>query len=46
MPGHRRVEGNETAEQLARLGSECPFIVPEPECGISVGITKKDVMIE
>jgi hypothetical protein len=26
---------------MASLGSECPFIGPEPACGISAGIVKK-----
>jgi ribonuclease HI len=43
VPGHRGMEGNETADQLARLGSECPFIGPEPACGTSAGIIKKAV---
>jgi hypothetical protein len=29
--------------QLAKLGSECPFIGPEPACGISAGIAEKAV---
>jgi hypothetical protein len=32
-----------TADQLAKLGSECPFIGPEPACGISEGNAKKAV---
>jgi hypothetical protein len=35
--------GNETADQLARTGSEYPFVGPEPACGISIGIAKKAV---
>jgi hypothetical protein len=29
--------------QLQRLGSKCPFIGPEPDCGITVGAAKKAV---
>jgi hypothetical protein len=32
------------ADQLARTGSEHPFIGPEPACGISTGVAKKAVM--
>jgi hypothetical protein len=28
---------------MTKLGSESPFIVPEPACGISAGIAKKAV---
>jgi hypothetical protein len=31
------------AGQLAKTGSEHPFIGPEPGCGISVGVAKKVV---
>jgi ribonuclease HI len=41
--GHRGIEGNETADHLARLGSEYPLTGPESPCGISVGIAKKAV---
>jgi ribonuclease HI len=34
VPGHEGIEGNGTADQLAKLGSECPFVGPEPACGI------------
>jgi hypothetical protein len=43
VPGHRGIEGNDTAHQLARLESECLFIPPEPACGISAGTVKKAV---
>jgi hypothetical protein len=41
VPGQRVIEGNKTADQLARLGSKCPFIGPEPACSISAGIAKR-----
>jgi hypothetical protein len=41
--GHEGIEGNETADQLAKLGSECPFIGPEPAPSISAGIAKKAI---
>jgi hypothetical protein len=43
VPGHESVVGNETIDQLARTGSEHPFIGPEPACGISIGVSKKAV---
>jgi hypothetical protein len=44
MPGHEGIDGNDMADQLAKLGSECPFKRPEPACGISMGVSKKAVM--
>jgi hypothetical protein len=43
VPGLEGIDGNETADQLARTGSENPFIGPEPACGISIGAAKKPV---
>jgi hypothetical protein len=43
MPGHDGFAGNETADLLARTGSEHPFTGLEPACGISIGDTKKAV---
>jgi ribonuclease HI len=43
LPGHEDILGNETADQLARTGSEYPFIGSEPACGISVGVATKAV---
>jgi hypothetical protein len=43
VPGQEDIVGNETADQLARTGSEHPFTGPEPACGISIGVAKKAV---
>jgi ribonuclease HI len=43
VPGHEGIVGNEMANQLAKTGSEHPFIEPEPACGISIGVAKKTV---
>jgi hypothetical protein len=43
MPGHEGIVGNGMADQLARTGSEQPFIGPEPACIISIGVAKKVV---
>jgi ribonuclease HI len=43
VPGHEGIAGNETADLLARTGSEHPFTGPEPACSISFGATKKAV---
>jgi hypothetical protein len=43
VPGYEGIVGNEMADQLARKGSEHPFIGPEPACGISIGVAKKAV---
>jgi hypothetical protein len=34
---------SKTADQLARMGSQHPFIGPEPACSISVGVANKAV---
>jgi hypothetical protein len=43
VPGNEGTVGNETADQLARTGSEHPFTGPKPACGISTGVAKKAV---
>jgi hypothetical protein len=43
VPGHEVIAGNETADLLARSGSEHPFTGPEPPCGISIGVAKRAV---
>jgi ribonuclease HI len=41
--GNEGTVGKETADQLAKLGSEYPFTEPEPACCTSVGVAKKAV---
>jgi ribonuclease HI len=43
LPSHEGTAGNETADQLARTGSENPLTGLEPACGISTGVAKKVV---
>jgi hypothetical protein len=41
VPGHKNIVGHETADQLARTGSEHPFIGPEPACGIQLEFPRR-----
>lgn len=41
--GHSGTEGNDTANQLARLESERPSTGPGPACNISAGVAMKAV---
>jgi hypothetical protein len=45
VPGHEGIVGNETADQLAKIGFKHPVIGPEPACriSISIGVAKKVV---
>jgi hypothetical protein len=43
VPGHDGIAGNETADQLARIGAEHLFTGPEPACGISFRVAKRAV---
>jgi hypothetical protein len=43
VPVHEGITENETANHLARTGSEHPFTGPEPACGISFGVAKRAV---
>lgn len=43
VSGHEVTEGNEMADQLAKQGTERPFTGSKPACGISTGVSKRDV---
>jgi hypothetical protein len=41
--GHKGIDGNETAHQLAKVGFLLPFIGSEPACGISERAAKQAI---
>jgi hypothetical protein len=41
VPNHEGLAGNETADLLARTGSEHPLTGPEPASDISIGVAKR-----
>jgi hypothetical protein len=43
VPSHEGIAGNETADHMARTGSELAFAKLEPACAISFGAAKRAV---
>jgi hypothetical protein len=43
VPGHKVIDVNEIADQLAKLGSESLLMCLEPVCGNSLGVVKNAV---
>jgi hypothetical protein len=43
MPGHKGIEGNETANQLAKRGLLHPITGPEPACGVSERVARQAI---
>jgi ribonuclease HI len=41
VPGHINIDGNQTADQLARQGASYPLIGLEPALGISVKVARE-----
>jgi hypothetical protein len=42
VPDHTGIEGYKNGDQLAKIGSECPFLGPELACGMAVGVVRKE----
>jgi hypothetical protein len=43
VPGHKVIDVNEIADQLAKVGSESLLMCLEPACGNSMAVAKKVV---
>jgi len=43
VPGHRGIIGNETADILAKHGSELPYIGPEPVLGLPYNLVRRTI---
>ncbi|XP_077255623.1 uncharacterized protein LOC143893775 [Temnothorax americanus] len=43
VPGHSGIKGNETADQLARAGSETRLLGPEPAVGIPYSLSRREI---
>ncbi|KAL1457413.1 hypothetical protein WDU94_007649 [Cyamophila willieti] len=43
IPGHRDIQGNETADKMARIGAGTKFIGPEPVLGLTKSTLKTEL---
>jgi ribonuclease HI len=43
VPGHKKIDGNEIADQLTRQGSSHPLIGLEPVLGISANVARRAI---
>lgn len=41
--GHMGIDGNETADQLAEMGSLCPYVGPESACSIFERVARQAI---